>query len=121
MTDSQLTLPGLEPATTQTASPLVEAVKASMVQLHQLGKIQPQHQLHVQLALQLAQAIDHGSRSGRASAVAMASKELRETFDRLDPPEEGMGSDAAEKLAKLMNVLEAAVESGGTLPEGWVP
>jgi hypothetical protein len=76
-----------------------------------------------QLLLSLSEAIDGGRRSGRASAVAMAAKELRETLLMIDPPpEDGSASeDAARALREFMAKVEAAANNGGQLPDGWVP
>lgn len=116
-TEDQLALPGLElPAASDSDSAMVLAAKASLAELKRTGALEPRHAVQCQLVLQLAQAIDRGSSSGRASAVAMASKELRETMLVLDPPDELGTATKREQLADFMKLLEHAANNGGQLP-----
>jgi hypothetical protein len=118
----QLELPGLEPPR-DNDSPMVRACRQTIAALQAADKLLPQHAVLTQLLLSLSEAIDGGRRSGRASAVAMAAKELRETLLMIDPPpEDGSASeDAARALREFMAKVEAAANNGGQLPDGWVP
>lgn len=118
--DEQLELPGLgEPAAGSSA--MVRAAHDTIAQLHQLGTLEPKHALLAQLVLELAEAIDRGRRSGRASAVAMAARELRDTLLMIDPPPEdgAAGDKAREDLARFLAAAELAANNGGHLPDGW--
>lgn len=112
----QLPLPGLEPA--QLDSAMVTAAKVTLAELRELGVIERRHSVLVQLVLSLAAAIDAGTRAGRASAVAMAAAQLRETMLTLDPPPEDGDAGAAAQAAldKLLAKLELAANNGGTVP-----
>lgn len=113
MTDDPLFLPGLEPpAAAETA--MVKAARLTLAALRDADKLRPEHALLTQLILSLAAAIDGGTRSGRASAVAMASKELREALLQLDPPPEEANTDAAAALQKFMADLENFANQEGT-------
>lgn len=115
--DSQLELPGLA-ASDRAESAMVTAARSTIQALHTLGKLEPRHAVLTQLILSLAEAIDRGTRTGRASAVAMASKELREALLQLDPPPEDgdAGLEARAELAKLLTALELAANNGGVVP-----
>lgn len=119
MTDGQLELPGMaEPASS--ASAMVKAAHITLQQLRDLGRLEPRHAVLAELILSLADAIDRGKRSGRASAVAMASKELRETVLMLDPPPDSDSLDASEAarkaLADFVAALEEHANTGGVTP-----
>lgn len=113
MTDTQPTIPGLEGARPND-TPMVSAARFTLAALDEAGRIEPRHALLVQLILSLSGAIDGGTRQGRASAVAMASKELREALLQLDPPpEEGDQGEAARRaLADFVAKVEAAANAG---------
>lgn len=115
----QLALPGLGVAD-QMESAMVTAARSTIRALAELGRLEPRHAVLTQLILSLAEAIDRGTRTGRASAVAMASKELREALLQLDPPPEdgAQGEDARLELAKLLAALELAANNGGQVPGG---
>lgn len=125
MTDGgQLELPGIDLSDRDNDTPMVRAVRATVAQLREEGKLARADAAMVQLALSLAAAIDGGARSGRASAVAMAAQQLRDTLLVLDPPpEEGTASEAAKaQLNVFMRQLEYAANHGGQLPAtGWEP
>lgn len=110
MADEQLQLPGMaEPA--ESASPMVKAAHTTLQQLRDLGRLdEPRHAVLAELVLSLADAIDKGKRSGRASAVAMASKELRETIVMLDPPPDTDSLDASEAARKALADFVAKLE-----------
>lgn len=106
----QLELPGVVPQLVAGESAMVDAAKRTLHRLESMGNLTERHAVQVQLVLSLAAAIDAGSRSGRASAVAMAAKELRETMLVLDPPptDPAEGAAAEQRLAELFVKLEAA-------------
>jgi len=104
-------LPGLEPSR-ESDSAMVKAARQTLAALHADDKLRPEHALLTQLILSLAAAIDGGTRSGRASAVAMAAKELREALLQLDPPPEEGQTDAAAVLRQFMDELEAHANGG---------
>ena len=109
MADEQLELPGIgEPAAG--ASAIVRAAHTTLQQLRELGRLEPRHAVLAALILELAESIDRGKRSGRASAVAMASKELRETVLMLDPPPESDALDASEAARKALRDFMEQVE-----------
>lgn len=95
-------------------TPLVAATKHTLEQLRAHDRLPPERAALAQLCLSLAAAIDGGARSGRASAVAMAAAQLRDTMLVLDPPpEDGDASqDAVRLLGEFMAKLEAAAEAG---------
>lgn len=97
-------------------TPMVRAVKTSLSTLAAADRLPPERAALGQLCLSLAMAIDGGARSGRASAVAMAAAQLRDTMLVLDPPpEDGDASaDAARRLTEFMAALEHAAERGVT-------
>lgn len=110
---TQPALPGLEvPEPTAADSPMVTAAKLTLGELRRTGAVEARHAVQVQLVLQLAHAIDKGSQSGRASAVAMASKELRETMLVLDPPDELANAGARDRLADFMTYIEQVANQG---------
>lgn len=112
--DAQPAIPGLDvPEVHPADSPMVKAAKATLAELAATGRVGARHAVQVQLVLSLAQAIDAGARSGRASAVAMAAGELNETMDRLDPPDEGGSPELRDRLADFMATVERAANNGG--------
>lgn len=113
MSAEQLPLPGLEvPDPHPSDSAMVRAAKLTLAELRRSGRVTGRHAVQVELVLALAQAIDRGTRSGRASAVAMASKELRETMLVLDPPDEN-NPELRDRLAEFMRTVELAANNGG--------
>lgn len=118
----ELELPGMG-ADGRADSPMVTAARSTIRALADLERLEPRHAVLTQLILSLAEAIDRGSRTGRASAVALASKELRETLLQLDPPpEDGDASaEARRQLAELMHALELAANNGGVVPDAHQP
>lgn len=113
MSSGQPELPGLElPAAHPSDSPMVVAAKLTLAELRRSGRVGARHAVQVQLVLALAQAIDAGSRSGRASAVAMAAAQLNETIERLDPPDES-SPELRDRLAEFMATVERAANNGG--------
>lgn len=88
---------------------MVRACKQTIDALRDAGKLRPQHAILTQLLLALSEAIDGGRRQGRASAVAMAARELRDTLLMIDPPDEDAGSeDAAAALREFVERVELA-------------
>jgi hypothetical protein len=95
-------------------TPLVLATKATLATLRDHDRLPPERAALAQLCLSLAAAIDGGARNGRASAVAMAAAQLRETMLVLDPPPEDSdaGAEAHRLLGEFMTKLDAAAEAG---------
>ena len=86
--ESQPTLPGLslDPEGGAPSSPLREAVKVTLDALRADGLLEPRHAAMAQLALELADSVTKGNRSGRASAAAMAAAQLLATLLALPMP-----------------------------------
>nr|WP_278101905.1 hypothetical protein [Microbacterium proteolyticum] len=85
------TLPGLELETpgVPVTSAMRAAVVATINALHDENLLEPRHAGLCQLALELADAVTAGRRSGRASAAAMAAGQLRDTLLALPQPVAG--------------------------------
>lgn len=105
---SDPTLPGLEPPKPSDGH-MVVAARVTLDALRDADRLEPRHAVLVQLVLSLAAAIDRGVLAGRASAVAMAAKQLLETMIVLDPPPEDGDADVAARkaLADFMADIEA--------------
>lgn len=105
--ESATTLPGLElvPEGQAAASPMRTAVVATIEALERDGLLEPRHVALCQLALELADAVTAGRRSGRASAAAMAAGQLRDTLLALPEPVAG---DAAQRFADFVDKLVQA-------------
>lgn len=118
--DGQLSLelPGIDMSDRENDTAMVRAMRATLRVLRDEARLRPSDAAMVQLSLSLSGAIDAGTRSGRASAVAMAARELRETLLTLDPPPEDVTADAGSKaqLAQLLAALDLAARNGGQLP-----
>lgn len=92
--ENMLDLPGVELAPEIGASsPLRIAVQKTLEALNTGKLLEPRHAAVAQLALELADAVTAGRRSGRASAVAMASAQLLAALDALPKPA-GLDADA---------------------------
>lgn len=111
--DGQLALPGLTPPRDSDTA-MVVAAKFTLDELRNLGVLERRHAVLVQLVLSLSAAIDAGTRAGRASAVAMAAAQLRETILTLDPPPEEAGAsvEAHRRLAEFLEAIERAANEG---------
>lgn len=70
---------------------MTEAVRETLRTLAERGLLRPEHSAMAQLALQLAQAIEAASLTRRASAVAIAARELREVLEALPQIEDTGG------------------------------
>ncbi len=92
------TIPGLEPPK-PTDGPMAKAAAVTLAALRDAGELEPRHSVLVQLVQSLSAAIDRGVVAGRASAVAMAAAQLRETMLVLDPPPEDGDADVAARKA----------------------
>lgn len=82
----QPSFPGVVPQADQReqhASALVDAAYATLRALDDEHLLTPAHAVTCQLVLELARAVTAGVRSGRASAVALAARELREAIATL--------------------------------------
>lgn len=82
--------------------PLEKAANEYISELEKQGLIKPVHALTVQLVKDLARAAGISARDGKASGMAMATKELREAMALLPSG----GSDALAEIQQKM--LEAA-------------
>lgn len=104
-----LALPGLEGAR-ENDSAMVKATRMTLEAWASSGKLLPHHAVLTQLMMSLAQAIDGGARSGRASAVAMAAQQLQSVVQLIDPPDEtpGAGAEALGMLREFMARLDGA-------------
>lgn len=102
-----LAVPGLSTGSPQDG-PLVKSARVTLQALRAEGGLEPRHAVLVTLVESLAGAIDRGVASGRASAVAMAAKQLLETMLVLDPPPETTvgAADARAALDAFMAALE---------------
>ncbi|QEO08894.1 hypothetical protein [Protaetiibacter larvae] len=101
-TEDQPTLPGLELG--ELRGPLREAVVITLAALEADGLLGPRHTAMAQLALTLADAVERGTYSGRASAAAMAAGQLRDTLLALPAPLE---ADVADRFNRFLLALEA--------------
>ncbi len=111
MTDP--TLPGMEvPSLSGMDGPMAKAANVTLQALADDGVLGPRHQVLVQLVQSLAGAIDRGVQSGRASAVAMAAKQLLETMLVLDPPPEVSATDARTALDAFFTRIEQHANTG---------
>jgi hypothetical protein len=101
MTDSHL--PGLEPPTPpaeSTEPTRMELAAAKLLeQLRADGLLKAEHVLAEALILELCRAIGGSGAKGRASAVALASRELREALALLPKT----GADAYKELVDDVN------------------
>lgn len=79
----QPTLPGLTLPGSGQSVPLEDAALATIAALDRAGALQDTDALTIQLVLELSRAVGAGVRNGRASAAAMAAKELRELIGML--------------------------------------
>lgn len=115
-----LELPGLEPPAAG-SSAMVKAAHTTIRALEAAGKLAASDAMLTQLLLELAGAIDRGRAAGRASAVAMAARELRDTLLMLDPPPEAgaAGDKAKALLEQFVAAAELAANNGGVVPDGW--
>ena len=90
---------------------LVEKVKMTLTALSDQNLLTERHAGIAQLCLDLAAAVGVGIVRGRASAVAMVARELREALAMLPEPEEGVeGYDEFDQLAAELR--EAALQHG---------
>lgn len=85
-------LPGMD-APQRPPAEVEAAARRTITRLHELGRVKEEHAVVTACIVAAARAIDRGASSGRASAVAMAMKELREAYVLLNPVEEGGGED----------------------------
>ncbi|WP_201518884.1 hypothetical protein [Gulosibacter hominis] len=93
-------LDGLEPPTPD--SSLLQALDKTIQALEADGLIDDRHAALCELARVMAAATEAGQLSGRASAAAMAARELRECLEALPKPE---SISEAEAFAALVEQL----------------
>lgn len=110
----QLEIPGLVPELREADPPMVVAAKRTLRALETSGRVEDRHAVLVTMVVELAAAIHAGTRSGRASAVAMAAAQLRETMLVLDPPPEDgdAGMEALRLMREFMDAVDRAAETG---------
>lgn len=96
----QPTLDGLTLPNPAHASGMERAALTTIRRLDELDLLDEADTLTVQLVIELARAVGAGVRNGRASAVAMAAKELREALATL--PEVPRSGDAFDELARQL-------------------
>lgn len=99
-TEVQPMLPGLElesPGAAHGQTSMRVAVAQTIQALQEAQLLEPRHVGLAQLALELADAVAAGARSGRASAAAMAAGQLRETLLALPQPQEAEAGAAFTK------------------------
>lgn len=104
-----LTLPGFEgePEYGTITHPLRSAVQATLDELNKAGLLLPHHAALAASALSMAEAVESGTHSRRASAAAMAMAQLLAVLDRLPQPTAGTAEgDSWEERAQRL--LEAA-------------
>jgi hypothetical protein len=106
--ETQPALPGLEldPELGGARGALRNAVVLTLDALKADGLLEARHTAVAQLALTLADAVARGTRSGRASAAAMAAAQLLATLDALPKP---IAADQLERFNRLVDALEADV------------
>lgn len=103
----QPSLPGLTlPGDAAPTSGLVAAATTTLRVLDDKGLLRPEDALTVQLVLDLAAAVAAGVQSKRASAVALAARELREAMALLPQTEAPTGPDTFEALAQMLATVE---------------
>lgn len=95
-------LPGLELPTTLVA-PLDAAVRRTFAALAAEGLLEDRHAALMQLCLDLADSVANAKVSRRATAVALAARELRETLAMLPEPEVTVDDGWAELTRALDN------------------
>lgn len=107
--ETSLQLDGLEldPEMGGKPSALRSAVVATITALHADKLLEPRHAALCQLALELADSVSQGRRSGRASAAAMAAAQLRETLLALPAP---ASADIMEKFNDFVTSLSGGDE-----------
>lgn len=107
-------IPGLGPEpTTGRVSEVERAARSTIQHLHEMGHVRDHHAVVCAMILAAARAIDRGASSGRASAVAMAMKELREAYLLLVPESEG-GAQGGDGWLDFEAEFRAAAEAGGS-------
>jgi len=108
--DDAETIPGLEliPADQRDVSPMRRAVIETIRALERERLLEDRHAGLCQLALELADAVTAGRRSGRASAAAMAAAQLRETLLALPAPVAGDVSQRFQEFVDKLIASEAA-------------
>lgn len=97
MPDSQPFLPGMAPLDPG-PSPLEQAARIQIKNLADRNLLNDDHAIAVQLVLDLARAIGVSATRGRASAMALAAKELREALALLP-------ADTDDEFSALMAAL----------------
>lgn len=89
-------------------SAMVQAAHHTLNALRDANMLDDRKALLANLVLELAAVIDRGTRAGRASAVAMAAAQLRETMLVLDPPPED--TDASAQAQQLLREFMARLD-----------
>jgi len=102
MTESQPFLPGMAPLDPG-PTPLERAARIQIQKLADDGLLNENHAIAVQLVLDLSRAIGVSATRGRASAMALAAKELREALALLP-------ANDTDEFSTLMAQLAATSE-----------
>lgn len=104
--ENQPTLPGLELGEHRGA--LREAVVATIEALREDGLLERRHTGMAQLALEMADAVQRGIQSNRASAAAMAAAQLHAALEALPKPLE---ASTAAKFDALLDELRKTTDA----------
>lgn len=99
MDDTQPFLPGMAPLDAG-PSPLEQAARLQIKHMRDRNLLTHEHAIAVQLVLDLARAIGVSATRGRASAMALAARELREALLLLPAGD-------TDEFAELMKQLES--------------
>lgn len=102
--DTAPTLPGLEPR--HDVTDLERAASRSLEALARAGVLTEAHALPMALIMDLARAVAIGTRTGHASAAAMAAAQLREAYAMLPELPDAPADD--DPWALLVAELRAA-------------
>lgn len=106
--DKPGTLPGIE-LPKPDSTPIENAARQTIEELHSVGLLEPRHALSVQLVLDLARSVGHGLVAARVSvATATLARQLLDAIETLPTPPPPV-SDAWAVLEDQL--AEAAAES----------
>lgn len=127
MTTRDVPLPGLEAIEIEPGhlvashgglTPLEVAARRSLAALDAAGVLTEAHALPMALVLDLSRAVAVGTRTGKASAAAMAAAQLREAFAMLpDLPAGTAEDDPWTLLVAELRKAGAAVPASGPPPQ----
>ncbi|WP_408898650.1 hypothetical protein ACJ5H2_05955 [Nocardioides sp. R1-1] len=99
---AEAALPGLEPSRPHDSA-MVKAARRTITSLEAAGYLDERHAVLCQQMIELAEVVDIGRRSGKASAVAMAAAQIIATYQLMVPEASGgEGGDAWDELVADM-------------------